>query len=297
MSSKQQATRFLLIGAPGIFCLSFFSNCSGKFDGKDGLKVVYFPETEIVKQEVEYKDGKRVGDFKEYYRNGKLHIHQHYVDDRLNDSTVFYFENGNVQFTQYLKDFKKEGTWTKYNEQGKVIEENRYHDDVLDGESTKYTYRTGRLLQRLRYNNGMKEGKQEVYYNNGNPKYIAPLHSNRPVKGLQEFEENGTKIDNSFNITVKEQNKLLLENKLQYLIRVDRPQDDDIAYVMADKEPDSMAVIVYSLPRVKDGFMLEYKIQPGGFVMETMKVGVFRTTRFGNTMIETKSFNVAANNY
>jgi antitoxin component YwqK of YwqJK toxin-antitoxin module len=134
-----------------LFGIILLGSSCNKFDGKDGIKTVYFPESEIVQQIVEYKDGKRIGELKEFYRNGNLKVRQYYKNDSLTDSAFFYYENGNLQYTQYLKDFKKEGTWKKYNEQGKVYEEINFKDDYLDGYTTTYTYRTGRVLQRLHY--------------------------------------------------------------------------------------------------------------------------------------------------
>lgn len=278
------------------FVIILGSSCN-KFDGKDGIKTVYFPESEIVQQIVEYKDGKRIGELKEFYRNGNLKVRQYYKNDTLTDSAFFYYENGNLQYTQYLKDFKKEGTWKKYNEQGKVYEEINFKDDYLDGYTTTYTYRTGRVLQRLHYTDGMKEGKQELFYNSGKPKAILFFHYNNPSVGTEEWDEQGKKIDNDFKISIREENKLLLENKLNYYITFEDPKENDEVYLIAEKDPENMATPVYPLEKMNNAFVLTYSVPPGGFKMETVHIGAFRKTSMGNVYIKTKAITVSANNF
>lgn len=272
-------------------------SCSNKFDGKDGVKTVYFPNSEIVQQVVEYKDGKRIGELKEYYRNGKLKVRQYYKDDRLNDSAFFYHENGNIKYFQYLKDSKKEGTWKKYNEQGKVYEEISFKNDYLDGYTTTYTYRTGHVIQRLHYKDGMKEGKQELFYNNGKPKAILYYHYSKPCVGTEEWDEQGGKINNDFKISIREENKLLLENKLNFFIKLENTKENDEVYLIAEKDPEKMATTVYPLEKVGNEYLLTYNVPPGGFKMETVHIGAFRKTALGNTYIKTKAITVSANNF
>ena len=184
----------------------FLTACSNEFDGKDGIKTVYFPNSKIVKQVVEYKDGKRIGELKEYYRNGTLSIKQRYKNDTLTDTSFFYHENGNLKYIQILKDFKKEGTWKKFNEQGKVYEEINFKDDELNGPSTTYTYRTGRVLKKLNYKEGEMEGKQEYFYNNGKPKMTTVYHNGTQTIGTEEWTESGEKLNTDFKINVIERN-------------------------------------------------------------------------------------------
>jgi len=287
---KKSDLLFLLV----VFLLA---SCSNEFDGKNGIKTICFPESEIPQVVVEYRDGKMNGELREYYRNGHLKLRQYYVDDRATDSSFLYHENGSIAEIQYKKDFKKSGTWKKFNKDGKLYEEISFDNDYLEGVSSKYTYRTGKLLRRLNYKSGMKEGKQEFYYNNGRPKAVVYYHYNKPAKGTEEWQEDGKKIANDFKISVREQNKLLLENRLLYYIKLENPQPDDEVYVMANEEEENLATTVYSLGKVNDEFLLEYKVAPGGFIMETVKIGAFRKTAMGNTLIRTQSINVSANNF
>src|SRR6185436_14477254 len=62
----------------------------------DGVQTVYFPQTEIIKQTVEYRDGKKNGWIKNFYPNGNLKAKQRVVNDTVVDTSFYYHENGNI---------------------------------------------------------------------------------------------------------------------------------------------------------------------------------------------------------
>lgn len=283
---------FLLL----IVLFTFFS-CSDLFDGKDGVKTVYFPESKIVQQVVEYERGKKNGIAKEFYRNGKLKNLQHFINDTLVDSSFFYHKNGNLYAIQlYLKN-KKEGCWKYYNTEGKLHKENCYKNDVLDGTSCEYTYRTGRLLIRFNFKEGSRDGKQEVYYNNGKPKYIVYYDGGKPCLGTEEWYESGEKVNNDFKINIIEDNKVQLENSLKYYIELENPQQDDCVFAVVNSDTGRVVNKRYPITQIGNRFFLDYMVGKGHFIMETVKLAAFRKTKMGNTVIKTISINVAAENY
>jgi antitoxin component YwqK of YwqJK toxin-antitoxin module len=276
----------------------FIVSCSDKFDGKNGTKTVYFPNSTIVKQVVHYKEGKREGELKEYYRNGNLKTRQFYKNDTLNDSSFSYFENGKMSTMQFLKNHKKEGTWKAFNEQGQLFVEVNYKNDELDGYSKKYTYRSLKLIEQLHYKNGHKDGKQEVYYPNGKLKSLTYFSNNNPCLGTEEWNEKGEEIDNDFKIVVTEENKLLLNGKLRFVITLSDPLPDDELEVVADTGSANCLTTVYRVSHLeKGGFGIEYQVARGGFVMETVKFAAIRTTAMQNHFIKLKTIIVSANNY
>jgi antitoxin component YwqK of YwqJK toxin-antitoxin module len=294
MNLKQiTATLFYIL-----ITLLLFS-CSDKFDGKNGTKTVYFPDSKIVKQIVHYKDGRREGELTEFYRNGNLKIKQTYSNDSLNDSSFSYFENGKLSMLQYLKNRKKEGTWKTFNEQGQLFVEVNYKNNELDGYSRKYSYRSVKLLQQLHYKEGRKDGKQELYYPSGKLKSVAYFSNDRPCLGLEEWTEKGEKIDNDFKITVKEENSLLLNNNLRIVIQLSDPVPDDEIFVVTDTSTNNCLINVYevSLARGKGNFVMSYNVARGGYVMETVTIAAFRTTAMKNRFIKTKKIIVSATNY
>jgi antitoxin component YwqK of YwqJK toxin-antitoxin module len=292
MNLKQITTALFFI----LITLVLFS-CSDKFDGKNGTKTVYFPNSEIVKQVVHYKDGKREGELTEFYRNGNLKLKQVYSNDSLNDSSFSYFENGKLSMIQYLKNRRKEGTWKTFNEQGQLFVEVNYKNNELDGYSRKYSYRSLKPLQQLHYKDGRKDGKQELYYPNGKLKSVAYFLNDHPCMGLEEWTEKGEKIDNDFKITVKEENSLLLNNNLRVLIQLSDPMPDDEVFVVTDTSTSNCVTNVYQVSRGKGNFVMSYDVAPGGYVMETVTIAAFRTTAMKNRFIKTKKIIVSATNY
>ncbi|MGQ0828711.1 MAG: toxin-antitoxin system YwqK family antitoxin [Bacteroidota bacterium] len=273
------------------------NSCSNYFDGKNGIKTVYFPNTDKIQQVVEFKNGKRDGPLKEYYKNGNLKIQQYYKNDSLIDSAIFYYENGQPAEIQFLKDHKKEGIWKKFNKNGKVYSEMSYKDDLLDGISSTYTYRSGRLLKRLNYKYGRMKGRQEFYHNNGRPKSVNHFYNGEPGLGTEEWYESGEKVNNDFNILVQEQNKVLLENTLRYFITLENSQPDDEVFVLSDNDTGNVITTLMPLQKKNGNFIWEYTIARGGFIMERLKLGAFRKNKMNNVVIKTITINVSANNY
>jgi antitoxin component YwqK of YwqJK toxin-antitoxin module len=272
----------------------FLISCSTEFDGKNGVKTVHFPNSTLVKQVVNYKDGKRDGFLKEYYRNGNLKIKQFYSNDSLTDSCIAYYENGNLQFIQYLKNGKKEGAWKKFNEQGKLIQEVNYKDDEKDGYAAKYSYRSLQLLEKWYYRKGEREGKQESYYLNGKRKAVIFCYGSAPCVGTEEWDETGKKIDTDFAISAREENKLLLTGKFFIYIKLSDPKPDDEVRIVTDTNSTNCLTTIHNVLRVKDEFVIEYDSKHG-FVAEPVKIAASRKTALGNLLVKTKTIPIVVN--
>lgn len=283
--------------------LIFFSvfsiiSCNrNKFDGKNGLKVVLFPDSEDTCQVVEYKDGKKNGYLKEYYQNKKLKIIQHFVDDKNVDTAKFYHPNGNIEAIQIYQSGEKAGCWEKYNPQGKLYSKICFENGVFHGTAYTYSYKSLNLIEKFNFNHGSKDGPQELFYNSGKPKSIAYYYNGRPGLGLREWYESGNEINNDFAIHYQEQNKVNLENKLYYYVTLDNPQSDDEVFRVSDKDTGKEINQIQRLEKRGDKFVLQFDVYNHGFIMEKVKLAAYRKTGFGNIFIKTISFNASANNY
>lgn len=277
--------------------LAVLYSCSNESDGKNGLKTIYFPGTNNVCQTIDYKDGKRNGWLKEYYKNGNLKVRQYFLNDTLNDSSICHYENGKIFSIHIFKNGMKEGCWKKFSKEGNLYSEIYFKDDELDGTSITYTYRSGRILKRLNYRNGVKHGKQEHFHNNGKPKSISYYYKGEPCLGTEEWNDYGKKLNHDFKFFVEEQNKVLMENTLRFLIRLEHPQPDDKVYHVANNDTGRVITTLYQLSRIKDYYLLEFPVYKGGFVMEKVKIAALRKTKMDNFVIETTLFNASANNY
>lgn len=278
--------------------LLFIACDPSDFDGKNGVMKVYYSGTEQIKQEIQYKNGRKNGYAKEYYSNGKLKLLQHFVNDSLNDSCKTYYKNGILESIQTYKNKEKHGCWKQYTKEGKIFSEINFKAGLLHGESKEYTYRSGRIVTKVNYDNGLKHGKEELYYDNGHPKSVCYYDRGKVCTGTQEWSDNGKPINNDFKISVTEKNDVLLANKLVYYIKLERPQADDKVYQVLSKDTGNVIGAVYPLKKENGNYILEYHVASnGGFVMETVKIAAYRKTALGNTLIKTSTFVASANNF
>jgi len=282
-----------------IFLIVFFnSGCSDSNDKeKDGIKVVHFKGTEIIRQTIEYKNGKKNGFFTEFYRDGKIKAKQYFIDDQKDDTSKLFHENGQIRSLQIYKNKLKEGCWKEYNKKGKLYSEIYFKNDLLDSTSTIYTYNTGKILTQITYKNGLKNGIEKRYYNNGKARSIAYYDMGRACKGTEEWYETGEKVNNDFLINITEHNEVLMKNTLTFNVQLENPQKKDEVYQIVRKGEGRNIGAVFPLKKSNSIFTLTYTIPKNGFVMEEVTIAAYRQTKMGNTFIKTKSFNATSNNF
>lgn len=286
---------FLLYGwLPALLLLPC---CNSNETLSEGVKIVHFPGTEQVMQSISYHKGRRNGPFIEYYRNGHVKAKSSFVNDTLNDTSAIYFPDGRLQSLHVYKNKLKHGCWKEYNKDGKLVSEIFLKEGLLDSTSTVYTYRTGRVLTRITYSNGSKNGTEEHYYSNGKPRSKAWYEHGSACMGTEEWYDDGKKINNDFGIHIAERNETQLKNVLSYVVTLDNPKPDDVVYqVMTPMEGRKIGA-VYPLKHNGNSFLLEFNVPKGGFVMEKVTLAAYRKTGMGNTYIKTTSFNASSNNF
>jgi antitoxin component YwqK of YwqJK toxin-antitoxin module len=277
--------------------LFFISSCSKKFDGKNGTRTIYYEGTDKVSQSIEYKNGKKEGWWLEFYENGNPKVKSFYVNDSLQDSSVYHHKNGALSDIQFYKKGKREGCWKKFNEKGMLVHEANYMNNYKEGISKTYTYNSGRLLEQLNFKEGIKEGKQEYFYNSGKPKCVCYFHNNHPCLGLQEWTESGKKINTDFKISISELNRVLLENKLKLIVRLEHSQHSDEVCEVEMSDSDSCFTGSICFSHEGDQFNRDYYVYKHGFVMRKITIAAMRKTGLGNVMIKTANYNLSATNF
>lgn len=119
------------------------------------------PFTGIVKDTIEEKiieyevvDGKKMGEFKTYFKNGK------------------------IEMKGKLKDNLNQGKWTYYYQTGQVESEGTFKDDLPDG-IWKWFYENGNLKEEGTYVKGNREGRWILYDEDGKVKEERMLEKNK----------------------------------------------------------------------------------------------------------------------
>lgn len=280
------------------FIVLLFTSCKGLFKGDtDGVKIIHFPNTEIICQKICYENGKKNGLFLEYYRNGKLKYRKKYKNDQLTDTACYYHKNGNISQLQILKDGQKVGCWKKFNENGQVFSAFNFKDDEFDGPCNTYTYRTLKPLSLLNYKDGKLHGEQKRFYSNGKPRSVAYYDNGVACTGLREWFENGKEIMHEVDIQIVEKNTLALNNELVYVINCSNPKDDDVIYLCGDQDKGRNVNLVGRIDKNNNTFKYKFTISKHSYIMEKLKFALFRKTAMNNTFIKVFYINAAANNY
>jgi len=134
-----------------------------------------------------YKGGNRTGVWKFYEEDGKLHTTTTYVNDQRNGTEVRFFPDGNKNQISIYKDGELDGVYIKNNSDGSLA----YQINFEDGFARSYTYpgkdgklvtpvilspvndtlkayfQNGKLARLCAYDNGLKNGKDVMYYSDG----------------------------------------------------------------------------------------------------------------------------------
>ncbi|WP_179319044.1 energy transducer TonB [Winogradskyella helgolandensis] len=153
-------------------------------DTPDGPYQDYYDSGEL-KEEGQYKNNKRIGQWKMYYRNGQVSKVFSYNDGKYNNTSITYYDNGTISNKTELEDgvyvtfgyykngnldYKRQdesGYFKSYYESGaKEIEANYFEFDLV-GEWKKY-YENGKLEWLVTYKEGYRHGSYKKYDENGN---------------------------------------------------------------------------------------------------------------------------------
>lgn len=94
---------------------------------ENGVKVVEMPNG--LKMEATFKDGKKNGPARYYYKSGQVYKESHYKNDHLNGKTTVYDRKGNVLRTTEYKDRQKHGYEEIYYKSGKKKQAIKYYEN------------------------------------------------------------------------------------------------------------------------------------------------------------------------
>jgi uncharacterized protein len=159
------------------------NNRSGKYES-----YYNFPE-KALKSEATYEKGIAVGEYKSYYRNGKVDETGMYKKNGDKDGVwKEYYSNGTLLSEESFSDGKWDGSSKYYNEDGKMIEEYIYKNDIL--QEYKAYDPTGKVV----YQN-KKDGKNNydatLYYSNANKKREGRVQGGKLTGVWKDYNMNG----------------------------------------------------------------------------------------------------------
>jgi hypothetical protein len=227
----------------------------------------YYPDG-YIKSQVTIKDGLRNGITKNYDNRGRL-----------------------ISTAEYIND-KNEGWLINYNsENGKIAIKAHYKDDKQDGQVLQY-YREGMLFRESLYIKGRVNGVIKTYWPNGRLKAENSFKMGKPALGLKEFDENGDVIKQPV-IKVSEINHAALLNRVSIKIYLS-DGNRDVEFYRADLEEGKYFNSDYSKYWTENGVALaEYQVNKGHTLIEKLEIVAKAKTKFNNTLILYRSYNLA----
>ena len=141
----------------------------------DGIRREYSPEGEVIQgylfrngillgEGIIDEDGKKQGDWKEYYETGELRASGKYLNSRPVGKWKYYFENKKIEITgSYTRKGEKDGEWIWYYPNGNLLSIENYAAGLQEGESFALSI-NGDTLEHGMYVEGEEEGRW-IYVN------------------------------------------------------------------------------------------------------------------------------------
>jgi len=111
------------------------------------------------------------GIVKTYYGKGKVSSRVSFVDNVLEGTSYWYYENGNLKEEKNYSNGKLDGVWRTFYKSGLLESEIHYTDGVLDGVS-KFYYNNGALKEVKDFDKGKLIRISDLDYDEN---YIAPI--------------------------------------------------------------------------------------------------------------------------
>ena len=103
-------------------------------------------------------DGKRRGEYKEFYPDSTVRAEGLFVDGLRSGEWKFYYHNGKLQEVGTYKEGTPEGVWTWYHDNGQKQIEEQFYKGQHNGPYKEYDAK-GNLIVNGTYFDGMKNGK------------------------------------------------------------------------------------------------------------------------------------------
>jgi|688.fasta_scaffold72338_4 antitoxin component YwqK of YwqJK toxin-antitoxin module len=193
-----------------------FINGNGKDDsessviprnGREGIWIFYYESGEKERESM-YKSGKINGEFKLFFKNGKIESVNTRVNDFAYGAYSLYFENGELKEKGNFSNDKIDGIIKQYNESGNLLYEINYYQGIKNGTEREF-FPSGKIKNEFQYKNGKQEGISKEFYENGNIKSEITMRNDKKHGAFKGYFENG-KIQYSGTIDTTSLAKLSL---------------------------------------------------------------------------------------
>ena len=105
------------------------------------------------------EDSVRHGAFIEYFKNGRIHQVDTFLEGRRNGLNIIYFSNGQAKSKHHYRSGIPDGKYQWFYETGNIKQEGHYSHGRINGEVQTY-YESGELRANMHFVNDHKVGQQ-----------------------------------------------------------------------------------------------------------------------------------------
>ena len=206
-------------------------------------------------------------------------------------------KSGKVTKEITMENGKKNGIAKTFYSNGNVNLEINYKDNLKNGISRRY-YESGKLYQESEFRDGQQVGIQKKFDEEGKLLSVARFEEGEPCSGLKEYLDDGSERKSFPSIVITPVNRLLTDGV--YILVV----------TLSDK---SKRVNFYKGRLTKGGCLgnslvplagdkkkgegeIRYFLGQGQYVMEELNIVAEIKTRYGNSYLTQRSYNVAIDN-
>lgn len=136
--------------------------------GRRQGKWVDFHNNGKIRYTGEFKNNEPIGEFLYYSEEGVLVAKNNYIKKSNISETEIYASNGNVIAKGKYQDKKKHEKWEYFSEEtGSLILVENYENGMIVGKSVAYSPTTQIVIEETEYQNNLKHGTYNKYYDNG----------------------------------------------------------------------------------------------------------------------------------
>lgn len=135
-----------------------------------------------------FVDGKRSGEWKFYYQNGKIQEIGSYKNGQPDGSWIWYYDNGQKQIEEQFFKGKENGVYKEYDNKGNTIVTGTYFDGMKNG---KWVEQIGDMRTQGEYRNDKKVGEWVSYYDNENMAFKGKFNVGYPDGEHFYYYDNG----------------------------------------------------------------------------------------------------------
>ena len=157
-------------------------------DGKRRGEYKEFYPDSTLRAEGLFIDGLRSGEWKFFYHNGKVQEVGSYKEGQPDGPWTWYYDNGQKQIEEQFFKGQPNGPYKEYDSKGNVIVSGTYFDGMKNG---KWTEQIGDMRSEGEYRNDKQVGEWTSYYDNDNMAFKGKFNAGYPDGEHLFYYENG----------------------------------------------------------------------------------------------------------